>query len=347
MNEFLLHNPGIIEPDKLEWDYEDDQQSHDGSYSPIDHTKTMTTPQTSPLDLSTYKRSTITVPSTPMNTPRRGTVNIREANWRQGRSNIQSASEIFKRDVIDWRRVKLPPGTKLPTHVYGEIPPYPCKYCNMRHIGMICPCTCGWIHLTKECPEVPYQPPKEEKPEYSVGPCWSCGQQGNFARTCPNVEISAKKEIPNFSPHYKEVQGSYEEETIPYHVEITKPQMIDGHLYRPGSGMLKDKTKTGPRQAYLPTKPSKSTPRREQASDKRDAQRSATSPPSDKPQGYTEGSGEGAPGERPPGKGPPDGNGDDGDDHHYEDDNDDEDNSDSFEELLREEEKFLDKCNGV
>ena len=40
----------------------------------------MTTPQTSPLDLSTSKRSNITVPSVPMNTPRRGTVNIREAN---------------------------------------------------------------------------------------------------------------------------------------------------------------------------------------------------------------------------------------------------------------------------
>ena len=23
LNEFLLHNPGIIEPDKLNWDYED------------------------------------------------------------------------------------------------------------------------------------------------------------------------------------------------------------------------------------------------------------------------------------------------------------------------------------
>ena len=96
LNEFLLHYPGIIEPDKLDWDYEDDQQSHDGSYSPIDHKKTMTTPQTSPLDLSTSKRSNITVPSAPMNTPRRGTVNIREANWRQGRSNIQSASDILK-----------------------------------------------------------------------------------------------------------------------------------------------------------------------------------------------------------------------------------------------------------
>ena len=51
LQEFLLHNPGIIEPDKLDWDYEDDQQSHDGSYSPIDDKRTMTTPpQTSPLD---------------------------------------------------------------------------------------------------------------------------------------------------------------------------------------------------------------------------------------------------------------------------------------------------------
>ena len=213
----------------------------------------------------------------------------------------------------------------------------------MKHIGRICPCKCGWIHLTKECPEIPYQLPKEEKPEYPVGPCWSCGQQGHFARTCPNVEISTKKEIPNFSPHYKEIQGSYEEETVPYHVEITKPQMIGGHLYRPGSGVLKDKTKTGPKQAFLPYKASKGTPRREQISDKRGTQRSTTSPPSDRPQSYIEGSGGGAPGGRPPGKGPPGGNGDDSDDDHHEDDDDDEDVSDSFEELLKEEEKYIDK----
>ena len=28
LNEFLLQNPGITEPDKLDWDYEDDQKSH-------------------------------------------------------------------------------------------------------------------------------------------------------------------------------------------------------------------------------------------------------------------------------------------------------------------------------
>ena len=51
LNEFLLHNPGIIELDKLDWDYEDDQPSDNGSYSPIDDKRTMTTPpQTSPLD---------------------------------------------------------------------------------------------------------------------------------------------------------------------------------------------------------------------------------------------------------------------------------------------------------
>ena len=150
------------------------------------------------------------------------------------------------------------------------------------------------------------------------------------------METPTKKEIPNFPPQYKEVQGSYEEETIPYHVEIIKPQMIGGHLYRPGSGVLKDKTKTGPKQAFLPYKSSKGTPRREQASNRKGAQRSATSPPSNKPQGYTEGSGGGALGGRPPGS-----NGDDGDDDHHEDD--DEDDSDSFEELLKEEEKYLDK----
>ena len=75
----------------------------------------------------------------------------------------------------------------------------------MRHIGMICPCECGWIHLTKECPEIPYQPPKEEKPEYPVGSCWSCGQQSHFARTCLNMEMSAKKEISTFFPHDKAV----------------------------------------------------------------------------------------------------------------------------------------------
>ena len=116
------------------------------------------------------------------------------------------------------------------------------------------------------------------------------------------METSAKKLINKFNTKHEEAQDSYEEETIPYYVEITKLQMIGRHLYRPGSGVLKDKTKVEPGQAYLPSKPSKGTPRREQASDRRGAQRSATSPPSDRPQGYTGGSGGGAPGGRPPGK---------------------------------------------
>ena len=184
---------------------------------------------------------------------------------------------------------------------------------------------------------------KSKNQKYQVGPCWSCGQQGHFARTCTDVETAAKKLINKFNTKHEEAQGSYEEETIPYHVEITKPQMIHGHLYRPGLCVLKGKTKVGPKQAYLPNKPSKGTPRREQTSDRRGAQRSATSPPSDKPQGYTGGSGGGAPGGRPPDKGPPGGNGGGGDDHHENDDDDNEDDSDSFEELLKEEEKYLDK----
>ena len=151
----------------------------------------MTTPlQTSQLDLSTSpKSSNITVPGAPMSTPRRGTVNIREANWRQGRSNIQSASDILKRDVIDWRRVNLPPGTKLPAQVYGEMSPYPCKYFNMKHIGRICPCSCGWIHLTEECPEIPYQPPKEEEPEYQVGPWLVLWTTRSFCQNLSNVDF--------------------------------------------------------------------------------------------------------------------------------------------------------------
>ena len=238
------------------------------------------------------------------------------------------------------RRVNLPPGTQLPMQVYGEVSPYPCKYCNMKHIGRICPCKCGWIHLTEECPEIPYQPPKKEEPEYLVGPCWSCRQQGHFARTCPNVETSMQKVITKFNPKYEEAQGSYEGETIPYHVKITKPQMIGGHLYRPGSGVLKGKNKGGPKQAFLPYKSSKGTPGKEQTSDRKGVQRSTTSPPSDKLQGYIGSSGGGAPGGRPPGTGPPGGNGHGGGDDHHEDD---EDNSDSFEELLKEEEKYLDK----
>ena len=184
----------------------------------------------------------------------------------------------------------------------------------MKHIGRICPCSCGWIHLTEECPEIPYQPPRKEKPEYSVGPCWSCGQKGHFARTCPNVEASTKKVITKFNPKYEEAQWSYEGETIPYHVEITKPQMIGGHLYRPGSGVLKDQTKTGPKQAFLPSKSSKGIPRKEKTSDRKGVQISATSPPTDKPQGYTGGSGGGASGwETTRQKDPPGGNGDDGD----------------------------------
>ena len=68
--------------------------------------------------------------------------------------------------------------------------------------------------------------------------------------------------------------------------------------------MLKDKTKTGPKQAFLPYKSSRDTPRKEQTSDRKGVQRSTTSPPTDKPQGYIGGSGGGAPGGRPPRKGP-------------------------------------------
>ena len=46
-------------------------------------------------------RGSIQTPRTPKDTPKRGNINIRESNWMQGRSNIQSASDILKRDTID------------------------------------------------------------------------------------------------------------------------------------------------------------------------------------------------------------------------------------------------------
>ena len=55
-------------------------------------------PRRIPASLS---RSSVRTPRTPINTPRKRTVSVREFNWRQGRSNIQSASDILRRDTID------------------------------------------------------------------------------------------------------------------------------------------------------------------------------------------------------------------------------------------------------
>ena len=100
---------------QLDWDYEgEDKRSQNGSYrSKIERRRmTTSTPHKEqyrfvpsmgiPASLS---RSNVRTPRTPINTPRKRTVSIRESNWRQGRSNIQNASDILARDIVDWRRV--------------------------------------------------------------------------------------------------------------------------------------------------------------------------------------------------------------------------------------------------
>ena len=111
-----------------------------------------------------HSRNSVGTPRTPIDTPRRRLMNIREFNWRQGQSNVQGASDMLRRDTVDWRRVKLPPGQKPPTNITRNLPRFTCKFCHMKHSGRICPCrTCGWIHLTLKCPDIPYEAPEDRR----------------------------------------------------------------------------------------------------------------------------------------------------------------------------------------
>ena len=87
---------------------------------------------------------------------------------------------MLRRDAVDWRRVKLPPGQKPPPDITKNLPKYTCKFCHMKHSGRICPCkTCGWIHLTLQCPEIPYEASEIEDDLHKII-CWSCGQKGTL-----------------------------------------------------------------------------------------------------------------------------------------------------------------------
>ena len=80
LTKFLFHNPGILDPEKLDWDYEDeDKESQDGSYDPNRKRRRMTPPPFSqeqyqpvpPMGIPTSSRkSNIRTPRTPLDTPR-------------------------------------------------------------------------------------------------------------------------------------------------------------------------------------------------------------------------------------------------------------------------------------
>ena len=157
MTEFLLHNPDIINPEQLDWDYEyPEKESQNGSYNSISKRRDLMTSShyqdkyspVPPMGIpALYSRNSVGTPRTPIDTPRRRPMNIRESNWIQGQSNVQGASDILKRDTVDWRRVNLPPGQKPPTNIMRNLPRFTCKFCHMKYSGRICPCrTCGWIH---------------------------------------------------------------------------------------------------------------------------------------------------------------------------------------------------------
>ena len=174
MTEFLLHNPDIIDPEQLDWDYEyPDRESQNGSYNSMFKKKRGNNfphyqdkyPSVPPMGIpALHSRNSVGTPRTPIDTPRRRPMNIRESNWRQGESNVQGASDILRRDTVDWRRVKLPPGQKPPINITRNLPRFTCKFCHMKHSGRICPCRkCGWIHLTLKCLDIPYEAPYKER----------------------------------------------------------------------------------------------------------------------------------------------------------------------------------------
>ena len=172
LTEFLIHNPDIIDPDQLNWDYEyPERETQNGSYDSMSKKREIMTsphgkekyPSVPLMGISAlHSKNGVGTPRTPIDTPRRKPMNIRESNWRQEQSNVQGASDMIRRDTVDWRRVKLPPGQKPPPNITRSLPRFICKFCHMKHSGRICPCrTCVWIHLTLKHPDIPYEAPEE------------------------------------------------------------------------------------------------------------------------------------------------------------------------------------------
>ena len=185
---------------------------------------------------------------------------------------------------------------------------------------------CGWIHLTLEHPEIPYEAPEEKEPQYPSITCWFCGQEGHYSKECPIKHEQRERQ-------FKEMYGTRPYEDTTYPLEIgTGPQIVDGYLNRPSSNSITGKTTSYPVKSYTPDKTSKGVPRKERVPEKRGVDKESTPP--EQPQGSAGGSGGGAPGGRPPGKGPP-GGGDDGDDDEKEGDDKDKKEKDSKDEYKK------------